>query len=89
VTAFLFWLAVLGPAAAVGFGLAHISSDSLRLVLFVIISLAPALLIAFMLWPALHNPPDVVAGAASVAPIAFAWSAAGVIAYLAGRHLDK
>lgn len=86
---FLFWLAILIPAAAIGFGLAHVSSESLRAALFVIFILAPALVVGFMLWPALHNPRAVEAGMALVAPVAFAWSLAGCFAYLAARRFDR
>ena len=87
-TNFEFWLAMLVPPAILGFGLAHITSDSLRVVTFVMFILAPAIAIGSLAWlggGASSATPD----ASLVAPAAFAWSSSGVVAFLAARRLAK
>ena len=85
---FEFWLALLIPSAILGFGLAHITSDSLRLVTFVMFILAPAIVFG-SLTLLVDSPSSAAPESALILLAALAWSSSGVVAFLAGRRLAK
>lgn len=88
-TGFEFWLAALVPSAILGFGLAHITSDTFRVVTFVVFILAPAIVVGSLVWLGVNGASSAEPEANLIAPAAFAWSLSGAVAFFAGRRLAK